>query len=86
MEIDTDKKEPDSIAERSRRHRARRKTVESQMAIAIAKLVLGQHLGDHQLVLKEYLDKFTAPDALPDDQQTMIDRAIDRLGSSRMMF
>lgn len=86
MEIETSKKEPDSIAERSRRHRARRKVIESQMAVAIAKLVLGQHLGDHQLVLKEYLDKFTTPDALPDDLQTMIDRAIDRLGSARPRF
>jgi hypothetical protein len=86
MEVETTRKEPDSIAERSRRHRARRKIVESQMAVAIAKLVLGQQLGDHQMVLKEYLSKFTTPDSLPDDLQTMIDRAIDRLGSTRPRF
>lgn len=86
MEVEATRKEPDSIAERSRRHRARRKVIESQMAVAIAKLVLGQHLGDHQLVLKEYLAKFTTADALPDDLQSVIDRAIDRLGSSRSRF
>ncbi len=86
MEGEATRKEPDSMAERSRRHRARRKTIETQMGVAVAKLILGQQLGDHQLVLKEYLSKFTSPDALPDDQQTMIDRAIDRLGSSRPRF
>jgi ribosome assembly protein YihI (activator of Der GTPase) len=86
MEVEASRKVPDSIAERSKRHRARRKVVEEQMAVAIAKLVLGQHLGDHQLVLKDFLDKFTAADAMPDDLQTMIDRAIDRLGTARPRF
>lgn len=83
MDVGHSKKEPDSIAERSRRHRRRRKMVQSQLAIAISKLVLGQNLGDHQKLLRDYLAKYTVPDILDDDQQTLIDRAIDRLGSSR---
>lgn len=81
MKIEIERKAPDSNAERSKRHRLRRKSQQGQMAIAIAKLVTGQNLGDHRLFLKDYLTKFAEPDVLPDDQMVMIDNALDKLGS-----
>lgn len=79
-------KAPDSVSLRARRHRARRKNKELQLAIAISKLVQGTSLGDHRNVLQEYLTKFTRLADLDDDQMRLLDSAVDRLASSRNRF
>ncbi len=57
--------------------------MEAQLAIGLAKLIVNREMGDHRLVLKEYLSKFSGIDDLPDDQLTLIDQALDRLNQSR---
>lgn len=81
---DNEQKAPDSLAVRSQRHRQRKKNMEVQLAVGIAKLVSGRDLGDHRLVLKEYLSRFSSTDELPDDQLRIVDQALDRLNQSRL--
>lgn len=82
--MSSEDKEPDSLAVRSQRHRQRRKLLETQLAIAVAKLVCGTDLGDHKLVVKDYLKKFSEQPDVEDDQMRILDLALDKLNRSRL--
>lgn len=59
----------------------RRKAREVQLAVGIARLVLGQAAGEQRNVVAEALERAVASGELPDDYAVLIDRALDRLRS-----
>lgn len=72
-----------SGALRAKLHRERKKSREVQVAVGIAKLVLGQSAGEQRRAIIEVLEKATENDDLPGDYISAIDRAIDNLTSSQ---
>lgn len=75
------RKEPASIAERSRKHRKRKRNREVQLALAIARLVQGRAQEEQRIILKDYLNKHADRELLDDDQLRTVDEAVDKLSS-----
>ena len=73
---------PKSLAERSRTHRDRKKGNDIQMAVGIAKLVMGQGPGEQRRVLMAFLEKAAAQD-MPGEYSVLIERAVKSLSSVR---
>lgn len=72
-----------SGAVRAKRHRDRKKNREVQIAVGIAKLVLGQGAGEQRRAIIEVLEKATTADGIPGEYARTLDRAIDNLTSSQ---
>jgi hypothetical protein len=75
--------EPKTGAERVRLHRERRRNRDLQLAVGVAKLVLGQGVGEQRKVLIDVLQKTANSPDIADDYRRIIDRAVDSLTSSR---
>jgi hypothetical protein len=78
---ETVEKTPASIAERSRKHRKRKKNREAQLAIAIARVVQGRAHEEHRVILKDYITRHTDRSELDDDQLRTVDEALDKLSA-----
>jgi hypothetical protein len=85
MEIDsvvTSERSRMSGATRAKLHRERKRNREVQVAVGIAKLVLGQGAGEQRRAIIEVLEKANAADGIPGEYSRTLDRAIDNLTSS----
>lgn len=71
-----------SGAVRAKLHRERKKNREVQVAVGIAKLVLGQGAGEQRRAIIEVLEKANAAEDLPGEYARTLDRAIDNLTSN----
>jgi hypothetical protein len=71
-----------SGATRAKLHRERKRNREVQVAVGIAKLVLGQGAGEQRRAIIEVLEKANAADGIPGEYARTLDRAIDNLTSS----
>lgn len=80
------RKAPATIAERSKRHRQRKKNREVQLAFAIAKLVQGGPQDTQRQVLKDYIERYADREVLDDDQLRTVDAAIDKLSARYPRF
>ncbi len=80
------RKAPATIAERSQKHRRRKKNREAQLAIAIARIVQGKAQEEHRVMLKDYINKHTNRDDLDDDQLRIIDEALGKLSARYNRF
>lgn len=72
-----------TVADRVRLHRERRKRKDMQVAVGIARLVLGQGPGEQRKALLEYLSKYAASEELPADYAKVLERAVESLTVSR---
>lgn len=72
-----------SSAERVRKHRQRRQKLDVQIAVGIAKLVIGRGAGDQSKALLTVLEKAARSRDVPDDHLTSLYEAIDKLKSRR---
>ncbi len=72
-----------SGAVRARLHRERKKNREIQIAVGIAKLVLGQGAGEQRRAIIEVLEKANGNGGLPGEYARTLDRAIDNLTSGQ---
>nr|WP_250808365.1 hypothetical protein [Neorhizobium tomejilense] len=68
-----------SGALRAKLHRERKRNREVQVAVGLAKLVLGQSAGEQRKVIIEVLEKANERGDLPGDYARTLDRAIDNL-------
>jgi hypothetical protein len=75
------KKSPATIAERSQKHRRRKKNKEMQLALSIARIIQGKANEEHRLMLKDYINKHTNRDDLDDDQLKLIDEVLGKLSA-----
>jgi hypothetical protein len=73
------KKFPATIAERSQKHRRRKKNREMQLALAIARIIQGKAQEEHRVMLKDYINKNATRDDLDDDQLRIVDEALAKL-------
>jgi hypothetical protein len=73
-----------SGAVRAKLHRERKRNREVQVAVGLAKLVLGQSAGEQRKVIIELLEKANERGDLPGDYARTLDRAIDNLTSGSM--
>ena len=73
-----------SGAVRAKLHRERKRNREVQVAVGIAKLVLGQSAGEQRRAIIEVLEKATERGELPGDYARTLDRAIDNLTSHQL--
>ena len=85
MQDPSDQEQPvKSGAERARLHRERKRTREIQAAVGVAKLVLGQGVGEQKRVIMEMLERAAEAGDLPGDYANLLDRAIGSLASRRL--
>jgi hypothetical protein len=85
MEIDskvTSEHSRMSGATRAKLHRDRKKSREVQVAVGIAKLVLGHGAGEQRRAIIEVLEKANSAEDIPGEYARTLDRAIDSLTSS----
>jgi hypothetical protein len=70
-----------SGAVRAKLHRERRKDKEVQLAVGVAKIVLGQGAGEQRNAVRDFLLKVVDAGELPDDYMRALERAVERLKS-----
>lgn len=73
-----------SNAERQRDFRKRKVNREKHIAMALARLLVGQPLADQTRLVKSLISQALKDGSLDDDQQRLLDRAIDVLSSKRI--
>lgn len=72
-----------SGADRARLHRERKKVRETQVAVGVAKLVLGQGPGEQRNAIMELLERSCEIEDMPDEYRRSIERALERLSARR---
>jgi len=82
-EIDSDRNGSASGALRAKRHRDRKRARELQVAVGIARLVLGQSAGEQRRAILELLERAGADGDLPPDYARVLEKAIDSLIAQR---
>lgn len=68
-----------SVADRTRKHRKASRNVEMLAAVAAARLIAGQNVGDAGRSLSKWLHKIAARKDIPDDYRDQIMEAAERL-------
>jgi hypothetical protein len=80
-----DRKEGETLvksgAERARTHRERKKGKDVQIAVGVAKLVLGQGPGEQKAAIAGLLERAAESDDLPGNYASLISRALAALAS-----
>ena len=83
MERNKGKGAPKSGADRVRKHRSRKKQLETQVVIGVAKLVLGQGAGEQKRAISTFMEKALSDENLDEEYARIIERALDSINSTR---
>lgn len=83
MERNKGESSPKSGADRVRKHRARKKQLETQVVIGVAKLVLGQGAGEQKRAIATFMEKALSDENLDEEYARIIARAMDSINSTR---
>jgi len=79
----TETRTPLTGKERVENHRKRQRQRDLQVAVAAARLALGEAPGDQAGALASFLGRIARRKDVPEDYLDLLDRAVDRLSSRR---